>query len=262
MFNIESVKEELRRHIELKNKIERILERAPKGHIIFPKAGNSPQQIPYYDYYEDGKRHRVSLKGKDPALLKGLLFKRYAKAIYTQVENNLKILKTIEAYRPFTEKIKQFEGDIYKECREHFFGPPVSNPEFEALKERQNPYHPEHLNVRSEFGLFRSREELAVARAMSDLGLRFKYEIALPVGMYCRYPDFAVLHPETGTIIYIEYAGKPADPGYQKDLQQRLRDYANVGVYLGVNLFILAPPPGGGFDLVRITEQLKGIFGI
>ena len=71
-----------------------------------------------------------------------------------------------------------------------------------------------------------------------------------------------VLHPETGAIIYIEYAGKPADPGYQRDLQQRLRDYANVGIYLGVNLFILAPPPDGGFDLVRITEQLKGIFGI
>ena len=35
-----------------------------------------------------------------------------------------------------------------------------------------------------------------------------------------------------------------------------------VGIYLGVNLFILAPPPDGGFDLVRITEQLKGIFGI
>lgn len=262
MLNLEQIKEELTLQQKLIEKIDAVLKDAPEGNIFFQKTGQNTAPLPYCDHYQDGKRHRTSMKYAEDHTIKALMFKRYAKRIKKQAEQNIKALQSISAYVPFTEDIKNYGGERYRECREHFFGPPVSNPAFETMKERQNPYHPEHLNVRSEFGVFRSREELAVARAMSDLGLRFKYEIALPVGMYCRYPDFAVLHPETGTIIYIEYAGKPADPGYQKDLQQRLRDYANAGVYLGVNLFILAPPPDGGFDLVRITEQLKGIFGI
>ena len=262
MLNLEQIKEELSIQQNLKEKIDAVLKSAPEGNIFFQKTGQNTAPLPYCDYYQDGKRHRTSMKYAEERTVKTLLFKRYAKKIKKQVDQNIKALQGISAYVPFTEDIKNYGGELYRECREHFFGPAVSNPAFEALQERQNPYHPEHLNVRSEFGLFRSREELAVARAMRDLGLKFKYETALPVGMYDRYPDFAVLHPETGAIIYIEYAGKPADPGYQRDLQQRLRDYANVGIYLGVNLFILAPPPDGGFDLVRITEQLKGIFGI
>lgn len=262
MLNLERIKEELAVQSQLKEKIDIVLRGAPEGNIFFQKTGPEADPLPYLDHYQDGKRHRTALKKEEGRTIKALLLKRYAKKIMKQVDNNIKALRGILAYAPFTEEDKCFGGDLYKECREYFFGPPVCNPAFDALEERQNPYHPEHMNVRSELGLFRSREELSTARAMNDLGLRFKYETALPVGMYNRYPDFAVLHPKSGAIIYIEYAGKPADPGYQKDLQQRIRDYANVGVFLGVNLFLIAPTPGEGFDLVQITERLKGIFGI
>ncbi|MBO5518476.1 MAG: hypothetical protein J6A42_10420 [Firmicutes bacterium] len=262
MLNLERIKEELAVQSQLKEKIDIVLQEAPEGNIFFQKTGPEAAPLPYHDHYQDGKRHRTALKNAEEGTVKALLLKRYAKRILKKVERNIKALQGASEYAPFTEADKSFGGDLYRECREHFFGAPLSNPTFEALKERQNPFHPEHMNVRSELGLFRSREELSTAKAMNDLGLRFKYETALPVGMYNRYPDFAVLHPKTGAIIYIEYAGKPADPGYQKDLQQRIRDYANVGVFLGVNLFIIAPTPGEGFDLVQITERLKGIFGI
>ena len=262
MINLAEIKAELHRLSELKDKITSVLEKAPEGNIYYQQTGLHTEPVPYIDCYADGRRHRFSLKNADAAKVKGLLFKRYAKTIRKQTEQNLHVLQSILAYQPFTEEIKNYGGERYKECRAYFFGEPVNNPEFDILKERQNPYHPEHLNVKSDLGTFRSREELLSAEAMRQLGLRFKYETPLAVGMYFRYPDFAVLHPRTGKIIYIEYAGKPADPDYQKDLQQRIRDYANAGVFLGVNLFILAPAPGEGFDLSEITARLKGIFGL
>lgn len=262
MLNLERIKEELAVQFQLKEKIDIILREAPEGNIFFQQTGPEADLLPYLDHYQDGKRHRTALKNAEKRTIKGLLYKRYAKKIMKQVDINIKALQGASAYVPFTEADKAFGGDLYKECREYFFGPPVCNPVFDALEERQNPYHPEQRNVRSELGVFRSREELSTAQAINNLGLQFKYETALAVGMYNRYPDFAVLHPKTGAIIYIEYAGKPADPDYQRDLQQRIRDYANVGVFLGVNLFIIAPTPGEGFDLVQITERLKGIFGI
>ena len=260
MINLAEIKAELYRLSELEDKITAVLDKAPEGNIYFQKTGQNTEPVPYIDCYADGKRHRLSLKHADPSRVKGLLFKRYAKVIRKQTEHNLHALQSILAYKPFTEEIKNYGGERFHECRTYFFGKPVSNPEFDALKERQNPYHPEQLDVKSDLGAFRSREELLSAEAMHHLGLRFKYETPLAVGMYFRYPDFAVLHPCTGKIIYIEYAGKPADPDYQRDLQQRIRDYANVGVFLGVNLFILAPTPGEGFDLSEVTSRLKGIF--
>lgn len=261
MINPNALQSELDRMLAIREKIERILEKAPNGTLFYQQQSkNAP--IPYIAYKHKGKRVRRSLKKADPKDIRALLFKKYAKKLLPFIERNILSLEHALRYTPLPEIKGDLQRDIYEPCRDYFFGKPPANPDFERLPERQNPFHPEDLNITTELGVFRTREEYLTARSMKIIGLTFKYETPLPVGMYYRYPDFAVLHPKTGKIIYIEYAGKMNDAGYRKDLLHRIDEYANAGVYLGVNLFVIASAPGEGFDMEAVIDRLKGIFGI
>ncbi|MBQ3660486.1 MAG: hypothetical protein II907_00390 [Firmicutes bacterium] len=261
MINPTSLQSELNRMLSIREKIENVLKKAPEGTLFYQQQSNHPP-VPYAAYRRNGKRIRRSLKKADPKHVRALLFKKYAKKLLPIVDQNILSMKSALRYTPLSELTGSLQEDFYKPCKDYFLGKPPTNADFDRLPERQNPSHPEELNVNTELGVFRTREEYLTARAMNLLGLTFKYETPLPVGTHCRYPDFAVLHPKTGEIVYIEYAGKQHDPEYRKGLLRRIDEYANAGVYLGANLFVIAPSPGGGYDMEAVIDQLKGIFGI
>ena len=261
MINPKSLQSELNRMLAIREKIENILKKAPEGTLFYQQQSNHPP-VPYAAYHRNGKRIRRSLKNADPKHVQALLFKKYAKKLLPIVDHNILSMKNALHYTPISELAGDFQADLYRPCKEYFLGKPPINADFDRLPERQNPSHPEELNVNTELGVFRTREEYLTARAMNILGLTFKYETPLAVGTRYRYPDFAVLHPKTGEIVYIEYAGKQHDPEYRKGLLRRIDEYANAGVYLGINLFVIAPSSGGGYDMEAVINRLKGIFGI
>ncbi len=262
MLSIEEIRLEQKHTGELCDKIHRVLQAAPEGSIYYQQTGRNETFLPYLDTVTDGKRHRTSLRNADERTVKALRYKKYALHIKRLAETNLSALKHAAQYVPITEDIKSFGGKQFEDCREYFFGITPENEAFEALQERQNTLYPEQLKIKTELGVFRSREESMLAGALHDLALRSKYEAPLEVGMYFRYPDFTVLHPVTGEMIYIEFAGLQSDPDYRKSLLKRIDEYASVGVYLGVNLFILSPGPDGSLDMVAITRLLRGIFWV
>jgi hypothetical protein len=112
----------------------------------------------------------------------------------------------------------------------------------------------------TELGVFRSREEYIVARALTMLGLRFKYETPLSTPYRYLYPDFAVLHPVTGQIIYIEYTGMMKSAEYRASVLSRLKDYGDAGLYLGYNLFYISTVSEEGINIAVIMNRLKGVF--
>lgn len=261
MLNPKSLQSNLEHMLAIRRRIENVLEKAPEGTLFYQQQRqNAP--IPYAAYRRDGKRIRRSLRNADPKYVQSLLFKKYAKKLKPFVEKNILSMEHALRYIPLSELGGDFQKELYRPCKDYFLGKAPENADFERLPERQNPFHPEELNIRTDLGVFRTREEYLTARSMNTLGLRFKYETPLAVGMYYRYPDFAVLHPRTGKIVYIEYAGKMHDQEYRKSLLKRIDEYANAGVYLGVNLFVIASAPGEGFDMEAVIDQLKGIFGI
>ena len=260
MFNPEEARKELDRLTRLKESAEACIENSPAGTVYFVRAGKRTEPIPYRDMQKNGKRSRRPLAKEEYPLLKTLKYKTYAKHIKPRIENNIKTLKAIANYKPFDTDFICFGGEPFRECREYFFGKESDNPAFEALQERQNQAYPENLNVNTELGVFRSREEYIVARAMTILGLRFKYETPLSTPRCFHYPDFAVLHPKTGEIIYIEYAGNMLSTQYRASVLNRLHDYGDAGVYLGVNLFFISAVPGKGIDMAQIISRLQGIF--
>ena len=262
VITLKEIHKELKEMEKLYIKIQLALKDAPAGNLYYQNTGKSTPALPYLETHTDGKRQRQSLKNADLKTIQTLQFKKYAKHLRKIVEQNLSALKHAGKYQPITEDVKSYGGEAFHACREYFFGTEAVNEKFENLPERQNPYKPEQMNIRMKLGAFRSREEYITALAMHNLGLRFKYEAPLAVGMYYRYPDFTVLHPLTGELIFIEVTGLPEDPEYRRSLLKRIDEYANAGVYLGRNLFIIAPSADGGIDEAALIRLLRGIFGI
>ena len=262
MINHEEIKAELAFLIKVKEKIEKCIKQAPEGTVYYVHAGHYADPIPFRNKTVDGKRIRTSLKKDEQKLLLPLKLKTYAMHIRHRVDRNINVLKAILRYQPFDTDFLSFGGTPFLECRDYFFGSTPDNPEFEALEERQNPSHPEQLNVRTELGVFRTREEYIVARALTMLGLSFKYETPRPTPYRYLYPDFAVLHPITGQIIYIEYSGMMKNAEYRGSVLSRLKDYGDAGLYLGHNLFYISTISGEGIDTAVIMNRLKGIFGL
>ncbi len=262
MINHEAVKAELAFLTKLKAKIDKCIRNAPEGSVYYVSAGKTTDPIPFRNRNIEGKRVRTSLKKHERKLLIPLKFKTYAKHLKRRVDGNIRALKAILRYQPFDADFLSFGGAPFQECRDYFFGTAPDNPEFEALEERQNPSHPEQLNIKTELGVFRSREEYIVARALTMLGLRFKYETPLFTPYRCLYPDFAVLHPVTSQIIYIEYSGRMKSTEYRVSVLSRLKDYGNAGLYLGYNLFYISTISEEGIDVSVIMNRLKGIFDL
>ena len=260
LINTEELKKEYDRLLQLSKKIDDAMKNAPEGTLYFRYYKH--KTIPYISVVKKKKRVRVCASGLDPQEIYRIAMKTYAKHIKRRVNANLAAMRSAVKYHPFDTNYIQFGGDGFALCREHFFGKTAFNAEFDAIPERQNPAFPEQLNVKTELGIFRSREEYILARALSMLGLQFKYETAVNTPYGIRYPDFAVLHPVTGKIIYIEYAGSYASEKYQQSVVLRLRDYMSAGIFPGINLFYLASDPDGGIDQAAIINMLKGIFGI
>ena len=249
MLNMARIKNELNRLIRIRDKIETVLTHAPEGTIYFRGSGKRGRLAPYIVTREAGKQKRIRIPEKEEKLIKGLRYKKYAKHIRAYVLRNIKALQHALRYRPLDESLLAYGGELFSDCREFFFGSPPRNAAFDALEERQNPYRPEQLRVKTKLGAFRGKSEHDVARILAELGLLFKYEAPCVLPGVTRYPDFTVLHPRTGELVYIEFCGLMHRAGYREDMAEKLEEYARGGIYLGVNLFIITELPTRDLDL-------------
>lgn len=262
MLNMTRIKNELKRLIRIRGKIETVLSHAPEGTIYFRGSGKRGRLFPYMVTRAEGKQKRTRIPEGEEKLIKGLRYKKYAKHIRARVLQNIKALQHAMRYQPLDESLLAYGGELFSDCREFFFGSPPRNAAFDALEERQNPYRPEQLRVKTKLGAFRVKSEHDVARILTELGLLYKYEAPCVLPGGTRYPDFTVLHPRTGEIIYIEFCGLMHKAGYREDMAEKLEEYARGGIYLGVNLFIITELPDRDLDLEAITDYIRGIFGL
>ena len=262
MINPTSLQSELNRMLAIREKIENVLKKAPEGTLFYQQQSNHPP-VPYAAYRINGKRIRKSLKKADPKHVRALLFKKYAKKLLPIVDQNILSMKSALRYTPLSELTGSLQEDFYRPCKDYFLGKPPTNADFDRLPERQNPSYPEELNVNTELGVFRTREEYLTARAMNILGLTFKYETPLPVGTHCRYPDFAVLSPiDMKSVIFVEYVGRMDIQRYREDFARRVGRLIDNGYIPGVNLFFIFGDKDGNIDSLQITKVIADILGL
>ena len=264
MLNLEAIDREIKSLEKLQIRLVAAIRNAPKGTVFFRSSAKAGP-VPYCSGAADphGKRRKINVKDpNDAKLLRKLKDKKFASHALPRVRKNLRILRAATAYRPLSRSFLTEQGEPYEDCIPRFFGRQADNDEFDMLEERQNPYHPEQMNVCDELGAFRSKNELLSAHVLDDLQLRFKYEAPRFTPYGTKYPDFTVLHPVTGELRYIEVAGRMDDPEYRRDLYEKLEAYAEAGIYSGVNLLLICIDPHKGIDLAAIRELIRGFFAL
>ena len=264
MLNLEAIDREIKSLEKLQIRLVTAIRNAPKGSIYF-RRGAKEDYVPYCSRGADpeGKRHKLDpADPQDAILIRKLKDKRFAKHVLPRVKQNLRALRAARNYQPISTGFLKEPGVPYEDCTHRVVRKTAENDEFEMLPERQNDAFPENLNIQDRLGVFRSKNELIGARVLDEFRVQFKYEAPLYTPYGVKYPDFTVLHPHTGRIIYIEIAGRMDDPEYRQDLYRKLEAYAEVGIYPGVNLLLICEEPGKGLDVTRIRDLIKGFFGL
>lgn len=264
MLNNDAIRREIEKLERLQERLVAVIRKSPKGSVFYLDYG-SEDATPYLHRQEKDKRIRRKLNAKDKEdarLIMALKDKKFARHLLPRVRKNKAALQAASAYEPISRSFLEELGAPFRECENRFFKRPETRDEFDMLQERQNPSYREHMNITSPLGVFRSKNELLIAQVLNEFRLQNKVEAPLYTLRGVRYPDFTVLHPKTGRLIYIEVCGRLDDPEYLEDLLRKLRDYAEIGVFLGVNLFIISEEPGKGLDVSAIRELIRGIFAL
>ena len=142
-------------------------------------------------------------------------------------------LTDLKQYHPFMFKYGEILGSDY------YLEGDVCIREWKKKKEIMNPYRREDLVQETKKGVkVRSKSEGMISDMLYDKGILYKYETALKLGGKTVYPDFEILHPRTGELIWWEHLGKAdSGPYVQKNLE-RLEAYGRSGIIQGKNLIV------------------------
>ena len=74
--------------------------------------------------------------------------------------------------------------------------------------------------------------------ALTQHGISFRYECELMIGKTVFYPDFTILNPNNGLLIYWEHLGMMDEPEYSRKALYKLNKYIEYGLIPGKNLIL------------------------
>ncbi len=101
----------------------------------------------------------------------------------------------------------------------------------------KNQKHLEHLTHKvcsDEF--VRSKSEAMIVKLLKQYQIPYRYECQLLLEDVELYPDFTILHPETGKLFYWEHFGWLDKADYVKNMHSKLQLYTSNNILPGINL--------------------------
>ena len=142
--------------------------------------------------------------------------------------------------RKDTGKAEQLLADCpeYQELLSPYFTP-KSKAASDWMKApyQKNMNYPEQLTHRTPSGnIVRSKSEEMIDMCLYTNRIPYRYECALELGEVTLFPDFTILHPETGRLYYWEHFGRADDPAYCRQTFSKLQIYALHGMIPSINL--------------------------
>jgi len=95
----------------------------------------------------------------------------------------------------------------------------------------RNELFPDALIHTSAGGLkVRSKSEAIIAGLLENKEIPFRYEAKLEIGGKNYYPDFTILKPKDGKILYWEHFGMVQNPNYNQSMEQKLTVFLRNGL--------------------------------
>ena len=121
-----------------------------------------------------------------------------------------------------------------------------------------NPYLPEQKQLRVTENLsVRSKSEVQIALTLMQNGIPFRYECELSLQGTIIYPDFTIMHPTTGKIIYWEHFGMMDDELYKKRTAEKLQKYISAGFIPDINFIATYETEKHPLDPMSIVDKVK-----
>lgn len=210
------------------------LQHFPDGKII------CAQNEGRYKWYRSDGKHRTYIPKKEHDLAEQLAMKKYLTLRLEECRQEKHAIDLYLRHYPSLESPsrKLLTSSGYRELLAPYFTPDEDtftswmNAPFET-----NPKNPEHLTFQTVSGRYvRSKSESIIDMLLYTNHIPFRYECALSLGGATLYPDFTILHPITGKIIYWEHFGLMDDPGYRSTAHSRLQLYTSHGIIPTIHL--------------------------
>ncbi len=265
LFNSqECVKRDLNLQKNILKRYKEQLKKLPKGSLYASERNG----VKYYTKVTNfrGKKRSVYL-GKEINPQVQLLQKKYylRKAIQA-MESNISLMeKFLNGYQSIDPNVmqKQFPKAYQSLPQSCFDTAGVFNldrwgSEFYVKSTSRSE---NLLNSTKKGDKVRSKSEVIIANAVAVRGLQYRYEEVTYINGYKKAPDFKVIDPRTGRIIYWEHLGLITDMEYLKQALFRIADYIRDGIVPGVNLILTFDDAENHIDSLMIERTLDLWFG-
>ncbi len=150
----------------------------------------------------------------------------------------------------------------YKELLAPFFTPTSQTVmNWANVPFATNPKNPEQLTIKTTSGnMVRSKSEAFIDMLLYANKIPFRYECALTLGSTTYYPDFTIMHPKTGEIIYWEHFGLIDDPVYAGKAFSKLHNYSKHGIIPSINLITTYETLAYPLDLDTVHKLIEQYF--
>ena len=257
-YEIEALKQVMKKlQFENKQALQN-LSLMPEGRLYQEKRGER-----FFYYQRIGMGEKKIRKGitKNHKLLYQLARKEYLLVLTKSHQRSIEIIKRWESIisEPDICFWQQAAEDISKKFSK-------LTQEIFLLGDQYEPYPNNRANMylddiihRTQKGVkVRSKSELIIADMLESIGIPYQYEAELSFEMHRYYPDFTMIRPRDGKVIYWEHFGLTHDGEYLKKMDHKLEKYRNMGIKPWDNLMISYDEEGGSLDIGIIRALVEG----
>lgn len=189
---------------------------------------------------EKGKWHERYISRKDKRF-KHLAQKRYYEGLIKQLDRCTESVEKLIADESFSSLEKYIEsgtGMFLSELPAPFNSTRQNADAWANMKYCDGmDYFSDSLVYQTKKGdKVRSKSELIIANMLFDMDIPYRYECLLELrGGKEFYPDFTIMLPDSGKLVYFEYFGLMDDPEYAADAINKIGKYAAAGICFGDN---------------------------
>lgn len=252
----------LKEQKRLKNEIQSVqsqLQSLPDGKLICARNQNR------YKWYVSDGHTKVYLPKKNQQLAEQLAAKKYLSALQNDLLLEKKAIDSyLRNYHSDTQKAHQLLTDEseYQKLLAPYFKPKSHKiNEWITCPYDTNTKYPEQLVHKTSSGHHvRSKSEAMIATFLYMNKIPFRYECALLLGDSTVYPDFTILHPQTGELFYWEHFGRMDDPSYYKNVYPKLMLYNSHGIVPSIHLIMTFETKDNPLSSETIEKMISDYF--
>lgn len=235
------------------------LKKYPKGELFCVKNGK------YIKWYQSNHSTPIYIPKSQRPLAIALAEKKY----YTyQLDSLLLMEKTIRQYEQIHQKIQRKTEQLLQEdspylelLKDHVFGMPAEFQDWVNADYPKNSMYPENLVHKTLAGhMVRSKSEALISNALFLKKIPYRYECMIDLGNIQLFPDFTLLHPQTGATLYWEHFGLMDDPAYCDKTFHKLKIYSLHGIIPSINLILTFETRQHPVDIESINKIIDEYF--